>query len=169
MKNRIWVPLAALSLIVATPAVAQTAFDPGAQIFDFTEANIAPVLTHRGITVLGRYTGQEISYVDIKFADGTKGVVTFTAIQPPTERRIGMATTVVFDSNPSWPITRKVELVINFNRQNLLTQVGLYDNGQFYIMRYSVSDFGITHGTLAAELQIFELATKRLKEELAKP
>jgi hypothetical protein len=169
MKYGICASVASFALMAATPVSAQTAFDPGAQIFDFTESNIAPVLAHRGITVLGRYTGQDVSYVDIKFADGTKGIITFTAKQPNSERRVGMATTIVFESNPNWTINRKVEQVINFNQLNLLTQVGLNGSGQFYILRFSVSDFGIPYGSLSSELQNFELVAKKLKEELAKP
>lgn len=159
----------AFALSVAAPAAAQTGYNPGTMIGDFTEAAIAPVLAERKITVLGRYSGQDISYIDIKFSDGTVGVANLTAKQPNSERRIGLATLIVITPRPDWSVQRKAELVINFNRQNLLTQVGLYDNGQIYIQRYSICDFGLPQGNLAAELQILELAAKKLKDELAKP
>lgn len=158
-----------MAIFAAAPSAAQTAYNPTALIGDFTEAAIAPVLAERKISVLGRYSGQDISYLDIKFADGTLGVANLTAKQPNSERRIGLAILIVITPRPDWTLQRKAELVINFNRQNLLTQVGLYDNGQLYIQRYSICDFGLPQGNLAAELQILELAAKKLKDELAKP
>lgn len=159
----------AFALSVAAPAAAQTGYNPNILIGDFNEATVAPVLAERKIEIIGRYTGQEKSFLDIKFADGMLGVANFSRKLPNADRRTNMTTLIVIYPRPDWSMQRKADFVINFNRENLLTQVGLYDTGQLYIQRYSLCDFGLPQGTLATELQILEMTTKKLKDELAKP
>ncbi len=169
MKSLAFLGVAALLLTATTPLSAQTAFVPTKLIQNFNEAEIAPVLAMRKIDVVGRYSGQQGAYLEVKFENGTPAVLTFNAKQPNSERHIGLATLVVLTPRPEWTVQRKLELMVNFNRQNLLTQVGLYDNGMMYIQRYSICDFGLAQGNLAAELQLLELGAKRLQDELAKP
>jgi hypothetical protein len=169
MTSRLFATAAILSLTVSSPLLAQAAFDPGVQIFDFSEATITPVLAHREIAILGRYVGQDMSYMDVKLPDGTPATISFMAKVEGSERRLGMVTMVLFSPKPEWSMQRRAEVVINFNAQNLGTQAGIQPNGTVYISRYSLTNTGVSQGTLAAELVLLEASVKRLKMELEKP
>lgn len=169
MTRRLFRPLMIAALVAAAPVNAQTAFDPGALIFDFNEVTITPVLQHREIAIMGRYVGQDLSYMDVKLPDGTPATISFMAKVDGSERRLAMVTMVLFNPKAEWNMQRRAEVVINFNAQNLATQAGIQPNGTVYISRYSVTNTGIPHGTLAAELLLLEAAVKRLKAELEKP
>lgn len=169
MKYWMVTAAASLSLVLASPVQAQAPFDPGVQIFDFSEATITPVLVHREIAIVGRYVGQDLSYMDVKLPDGTPATISFMAKVEGSERRLGMVAMVLFSPKPEWSMQRRAEVVINFNAQNLATQAGIQPNGTVYIARYSVTNTGVSQGTLAAELVLLEAAVKRLKAELEKP
>lgn len=169
MKNWIFMMPALFATAVSSPLVAQAPFDPSIQIFDFSEATITPVLAHREIAILGRYVGQDLSYMDVKLPDGTPATISFMAKVEGSERRLAMVTMVMFSPKPDWSMQRLAEVVINFNAQNLGTQAGIQPNGTVYISRYSLTNTGVSQGTLAAELVLLEAAVKRLKAELEKP
>ena len=169
MKHSIVGLVLAFSLAVASPAVAQDSFNNDTMIFEFTEATITPVLLNRGITVTSRDVNSDGNvYLDVNFANGQTGRISFTAKLDGTEKRIGMAVAISFIPPAEWPDQRKIDLINEFNRQYWLTQVTMAENGEIYIMRYSVCDFGAPQGNINSELWSFESLAKKLQDELDK-
>lgn len=166
MKQLVFAAALLVSCVAPQQAFAKP-YSAKATIAEFTEAEIAPVLTNRGITITDRYTTDDgAPALQVTFANGLIGHIVFTAKLEGTERRVGMGTFIYFNPRKDWSEQRKIDTINEYNRMYWLTQATMASDGQIYIMRYSVSDFGTPMGNLNSELWSMETLAKRFQEKL---
>lgn len=130
----------------------------------FSEAAIAPVLKHRNFTVTDRHKGtkgQEI--IIVKFSDGTIAQIAFTACNAKNNRCLGMDIVANWRPKAQYTAAQNAKFVSDFNNKFSFISAGIMGNGNMYLQRYAIADYGTNYGNINSELLNFASVARKFK------
>jgi hypothetical protein len=161
--NRIFAAVCA-SVAAVSGASAQDGpvSNPTAMIADFDPSLIGPVLNELGIVWRQFEADNGQPYIDANYRGEFLFRLLPTACQTPGYKDcVGLSMTAVFDgrANP--------QTVTAFNYLYSFASVGLTPQGEAFIVRYDIADYGVPRGNVASSVLNFISQAFKLRDELA--
>ncbi|MEL6378658.1 MAG: hypothetical protein AAFQ29_02720 [Pseudomonadota bacterium] len=137
-----------------TGAHAQTAPDPisqpGVSIVSFDVAQLGPILTEMKYLWQARQAPDGSPFILANSGGDSIFVITPLACRGTQYTDcVGMQLISVFDDKAD------PEAVRDFNNRYVFSNVGINDNGNSYISRYDIADYGIARGNVATIISTF--------------
>jgi len=162
MKNLATIIAATAVAVAGAPAQAAPVDNPGKIISDFNAATVGPVLSELGIVWREFKADNGQPFIDANFQGQFVFRLTPTACKESGFKNcVGLSLTAVFDgaANP--------QTVTAFNYLYSFASVGLTPDGEAFIVRYEIADYGVPRGNVASSVLNFVQQAKQLSAELA--
>jgi len=100
--------------------------------------------------------GSNGRYVNVSFANGIRATIGRSACRNNLQFCKGMTIYARFGrGRPEWTELEKLQRVNVFNYRHSFIKTGLDANGQFYLSRYELNDFGVSRGSIATSLLVY--------------
>lgn len=157
-SSRFGTSIAALGAIAASFVVsigAQAQDEPdlvkqaGVSILSFDVDKVGPLLTEMKYLWQERQAPDGSPFILVN-ADGERVfVISPLSCGPANKDCLGMQLVSVFDD------VAKPDTVRKFNNRYLLASAGINENGNSYLSRYDIADYGIARGNVATIISIF--------------
>lgn len=107
-------------------------------------------------------------FVNVTFPNGVRATVGRTACRADMLSCKGMTITARFGrGRDGWSELEKLRRANAFNTRHSFIKSGIDEGGSFYLIRYELSDFGVSRGAVATSLLVFANLAKRFGEHLA--
>lgn len=162
MKTIAKMALAAVVAVAGAPAQAAPVENPSALITDFSAGSIGPVLSELGIVWREFKADDGQPFIDANYQGQFVFRLVPTACQGSEFKRcVGLSMTAVYDgrANP--------QTVTAFNYLYSFASVGLTPEGEAFIVRYEIADYGVPRGNVASSVLNFITQANALGAELA--
>lgn len=107
-------------------------------------------------------------YVNLAFQNGVRATLGRSACRADGLTCKGMTLTARFgQGKPGWSELDKLRRANSFNARNSFVKAGVDERGDFYLIRYELSDFGVSRGAVATSLLVFANLAQQYREHLA--
>lgn len=111
--------------------------------------------------------GSNGRFVNVAFANGVRATIGRSACRNNLQFCKGLTISARFGTGkPAWTETEKLRRVNSFNYRHSFIKAGLDANGQFYLSRYELNDFGVSRGSIATSLLVFANLGERFAAHL---
>lgn len=112
--------------------------------------------------------GSNGRFINVTFPNGVRATVGRTACRADMLTCKGMTITARFgQGRAGWSELDKLRRANTFNTRHSFIKAGVDEGGSFYLIRYELSDFGVSRGSIATSLLVFANLAKRFGEHLA--
>lgn len=164
-----WRLLPALAAWLAVPAAAQdinAVTRRTAVVSNFDLLTIVSILTE--LKIAHRVAdGSNGRFVNVAFANGVRATVGRSACRNNLQFCKGLTISARFgQGRTGWTEIDKLRRVNSFNYRHSFIKAGLDANGQFYLSRYELNDFGVSRGSIATSLLVFANLGERFAAHL---
>lgn len=134
---------------------------PGVSILSFDVAQLGPILNEMKLLWQARQAPDGSPFILVNSDGTTIFVITPLACRGPQSTDcVGMQLLSVFDDKAD------PQTVRDFNNRYVFSNVGINDNGNSYINRYDIADYGIARGNVATIISTFVTFSKIYAETI---
>jgi len=159
---------AACAAFVSAPALAQNSMggsgsglsNPTNIVQSFSVQTVGPVLNELGMPWEVRQLNNGMQYI-VAAAGEANFVIQFNACQSATSCAGLLTVTFFSGGNPN------AQTVQAFNARTPFVTAGVDQDGDAYISRYDIADFGIPRGNIASSIVNFLASAQMFSEQLA--
>ena len=111
--------------------------------------------------------GSNGRFVNVAFANGVRATIGRSACRNNLQFCKGLTISARFGpGKPAWAEAEKLRRANSFNYRHSFIKAGLDANGQFYLSRYELNDFGVSRGSIATSLLVFANLGERFAAHL---
>jgi len=161
--------LACLGLCLAAPAAAQDINAVTGRTGLVTNFDL-PTLTRilRELKLPHQVApGTNGRFINIGFANGVRATLGRNACRADGLTCKGLTITARFGAGKAgWSELEKLRRANSFNARNSFIKAGVDGEGQFYLIRYELADFGVSRGAVATSLLVFANLAQQYREHL---
>lgn len=107
-------------------------------------------------------------FINVQLPNGVRATLGRTACRGDGLTCKGLTMTARFGAGPAgWSELEKLRRANSFNARNSFIKAGVDGDGQFYLVRYELADFGVSRGAVATSLLVFANLAQQYREHLA--
>lgn len=111
--------------------------------------------------------GSNGRFVNVAFENGIRATLGRSACRNNLQSCKGLTISARFgQGKPGWSELEKMRRVNSFNYRHGFIKAGLDANGNFYLSRYELNDFGVSRGAVATSLLVFANIGAKFNEHL---